>query len=30
VNKPFLLVVDDDLQILAHVRRDLRSHYHEH
>jgi thioredoxin reductase (NADPH) len=27
VNKPFLLVVDDDLQVLAAIRRDLRSHY---
>jgi thioredoxin reductase (NADPH) len=30
VNKPFLLVVDDDPQVLAAVRRDLRSHYREH
>jgi len=27
VNKPALLVVDDDAQVLAAVRRDLRSHY---
>jgi len=30
VNKPFLLVVDDDPQVLAAVRRDLRSRYREH
>jgi thioredoxin reductase (NADPH) len=30
VNKPVLLVVDDDPQVLAAVRRDLRSHYREH
>jgi len=30
VNKPALLVVDDDPQVLAAVRRDLRSHYREH
>jgi thioredoxin reductase (NADPH) len=29
VNKPGLLVVDDDPQVLAAVRRDLRSHYRE-
>jgi thioredoxin reductase (NADPH) len=29
VNKPALLVVDDDPQVLAAVRRDLRSHYRE-
>jgi thioredoxin reductase (NADPH) len=29
VNKPFLLVVDDDAQVLAAVRRDLRSRYRE-
>jgi thioredoxin reductase (NADPH) len=29
VNKPFLIVVDDDAQVLAAVRRDLRSHYRE-
>ncbi|HZD77189.1 MAG TPA: response regulator, partial [Acidobacteriaceae bacterium] len=28
--KPILLVVDDDPQVLAAVRRDLRSHYREH
>ena len=27
MNKPALLVVDDDAQVLAAVRRDLRSHY---
>ena len=27
MNKPVLLVVDDDPQVLAAVRRDLRSHY---
>jgi len=30
VNKPALLVVDDDPQVLAAVRRDLRSRYREH
>jgi thioredoxin reductase (NADPH) len=30
VNKPVLLVVDDDPQVLAAVRRDLRSKYREH
>ena len=30
MNKPGLLVVDDDPQVLAAVRRDLRSHYREH
>jgi thioredoxin reductase (NADPH) len=30
VNKPALLVVDDDPQVLAAVRRDLRSHYRDH
>jgi thioredoxin reductase (NADPH) len=30
VNKPVLLVVDDDQQVLAAVRRDLRSQYREH
>ena len=30
VNKPVLLVVDDDPQVLAAVRRDLRSQYREH
>ena len=29
MNKPFLLVVDDDAQVLAAVRRDLRSRYRE-
>ena len=29
VNKPALLVVDDDPQVLAAVRRDLRSQYRE-
>jgi len=29
VNKPVLLVVDDDAQVLAAVRRDLRSRYRE-
>jgi thioredoxin reductase (NADPH) len=29
VNKPFILVVDDDPQVLAAVRRDLRSRYRE-
>ena len=29
VNKPFLLVVDDDPQVLAAVRRDLRSRYRD-
>lgn len=27
MNKPVLLIVDDDAQVLAAVRRDLRSHY---
>ena len=30
VNKPVILVVDDDAQVLAAVRRDLRSRYREH
>ena len=30
MNKPVLLVVDDDPQVLAAVRRDLRSKYREH
>jgi thioredoxin reductase (NADPH) len=30
VNNPALLVVDDDPQVLAAVRRDLRSRYREH
>jgi len=29
VNKPILLIVDDDPQVLAAVRRDLRSRYRE-
>ena len=29
MNKPVLLVVDDDPQVLAAVRRDLRSRYRE-
>src|SRR6516164_549191 len=29
MNKPVLLVVDDDRQVLAAVRRDLRSRYRE-
>ncbi|HTI40081.1 MAG TPA: FAD-dependent oxidoreductase [Vicinamibacterales bacterium] len=29
-NKPVLMVVDDDPQVLAAVRRDLRSHYRDH
>jgi thioredoxin reductase (NADPH) len=29
LNKPVLLVADDDPQVLAAVRRDLRSHYRE-
>jgi thioredoxin reductase (NADPH) len=29
MNKPILLIVDDDPQVLAAVRRDLRSHYRE-
>jgi len=29
VNKPAILVVDDDPQVLAAVRRDLRSKYRE-
>ena len=29
MNKPALIVVDDDPQVLAAVRRDLRSHYRE-
>jgi thioredoxin reductase (NADPH) len=29
MNKPVLLIVDDDPQVLAAVRRDLRSHYRE-
>jgi thioredoxin reductase (NADPH) len=30
VNKPVILIVDDDPQVLAAVRRDLRSQYREH
>ena len=30
MNKPVILVVDDDPQVLAAVRRDLRSRYREH
>ena len=30
MNKPALLVVDDDAQVLAAVRRDLRGRYREH
>ncbi len=30
MNKPAILVVDDDPQVLAAVRRDLRSRYREH
>src|SRR4051794_32294364 len=30
MNKPVLLVVDDDPQVLAAVRRDLRSRYKDH
>ena len=30
MNKPVLLIVDDDQQVLAAVRRDLRSRYREH
>jgi thioredoxin reductase (NADPH) len=30
MNKPALLAVDDDPQVLAAVRRDLRSRYREH
>jgi CheY-like chemotaxis protein len=30
VNKPVLLVVDDDPQVLAAVRRDLRARYRDH
>jgi thioredoxin reductase (NADPH) len=29
VNKPILLIVDDDAQVLAAVRRDLRGRYRE-
>ncbi len=29
MNKPVLLIVDDDPQVLAAVRRDLRSRYRE-
>ena len=29
MNKPVLLIVDDDPQVLAAVRRDLRSHYRD-
>src|SRR6185369_6225041 len=29
VSKPFFLVVDDDAQVLAAVRRDLRARYRE-
>jgi thioredoxin reductase (NADPH) len=30
VNKPVILIVDDDPQVLAAVRRDLRARYREH
>jgi thioredoxin reductase (NADPH) len=30
LNKPVLLIIDDDPQVLAAVRRDLRSRYREH
>src|SRR5215469_11393774 len=30
MNKPILLIVDDDPQVLAAMRRDLRSRYREH
>ena len=30
MNKPVLLVVDDDPQVLSAIHRDLRSHYREH
>ncbi len=30
MNKPVLLLVDDDPQVLAAVRRDVRSRYREH
>ena len=30
MTKPVLLVVDDDAQVLAAVRRDLRARYREH
>jgi thioredoxin reductase (NADPH) len=30
LNKPVLLIVDDDPQVLAAIRRDLRSRYREH
>src|SRR5262249_58926988 len=30
MNKPVLFIVDDDPQVLAAVRRDLRSRYREH
>src|SRR5215467_9507176 len=30
MNKPVILVADDDAQVLAAVRRDLRSRYREH
>jgi thioredoxin reductase (NADPH) len=30
LNKPFVLIVDDDPQVVAAVRRDLRSRYREH
>jgi thioredoxin reductase (NADPH) len=30
LNKPVILIVDDDPQVLAAVRRDMRSHYHEY
>ena len=29
MNKPVLLIVDDDPQVLAAVRRDLRAHYRD-
>lgn len=29
MNKPIILIVDDDAQVLAAMRRDLRSQYRE-
>jgi hypothetical protein len=29
VNKPILLIVDDDAQVLSSVRRDIRARYRE-
>ena len=29
MNKPVIMIVDDDPQVLAAVRRDLRAHYRE-